>query len=78
MSATDSYQISTKPVRTKRIEELYKHITGSRYGICVERAKYLTEYCRNHTDEVKIVNRAKAIDYVLEHMSIYLLSLIHI
>ena len=73
MNVADSYQISTQPVRTKRIDELYRYITSSKYGICVERAKYLTEYCRSHTDEVKIINRARAIDYVLQHMSIYLM-----
>ncbi|MDD3337565.1 MAG: pyruvate formate lyase family protein [Lachnospiraceae bacterium] len=73
MIVKDSYQISTEPIRTKRITELYKEITNSECGVCAERGKLLTEYYRNHTDEVPIVKRAKAIDYVLQNMSIYLL-----
>lgn len=68
-----SYQISTKAVRTKRIEALYSYVTSSPYGICIERAKYLTEYYRNHMDQVPIIRRAHAIDYVLQNMSVYLL-----
>ena len=73
MSITDSYQVSTQPVRTARIDGLYRYITASKYGICIERGKLITDYYREHTDEVNIIRRAKAIDYVLEHMSIYLM-----
>lgn len=73
MKVKDSYQISTDPVRTERIDALYKYITSSKYGICVERARLLTEYYRNHPDQVPIVRRANGIDYVLQNMSIYIM-----
>ena len=73
MNVIDSYQVSTKPERTERIDRLYKYVTDSKYGICVERGKLITDYYRTHTDEVNIIRRAKSIDYVLENMSIYLM-----
>ncbi|MCI7094146.1 MAG: hypothetical protein MR940_10235 [Lachnospiraceae bacterium] len=73
VKVSDSYQIQTKPVRTERIDKLHKYIVSSKYGICVERAKYLTDYYEKHNDECQIVRRANAIDYVLQHMSIYIM-----
>ena len=73
MSVTDSYQISTKPIRTERIDKLQKYITSSKYGICVERGKLITDYYREHPDETPIIRRAKAIDHVLQNMSIYIM-----
>ena len=73
MSVADSYQISTKPKRTERIDRLQKYITSSKYGICVERGRLLTEYYREHPDETPIIRRAKAIDHVLQNMSIYIM-----
>ena len=37
MKKEGSYQIMTKPVRTDRIDKLYKYITSFKSGICVER-----------------------------------------
>lgn len=73
MSIKDSYQISTEPVTTERIAKLRKYITSSKYGICVERGKLITDYYREHLDETPIVKRANAIDYVLQNMSIYIM-----
>lgn len=73
MAVMDSYQISTEPVRSERIDKLHKYITSSKYGVCVERGKLITEYYRNHPDEANIVKRANAIDYVLQNMSIYIM-----
>lgn len=73
MGEVNSFQIDTQPVRTKRIDELHKYVTSFEYGICVERGKYLTDFYRDHMDMAPIVRRAKAIDYVLEKMSIYIM-----
>ncbi|MCI8737276.1 MAG: hypothetical protein HFI11_09930, partial [Lachnospiraceae bacterium] len=73
MKVKDSYQISTQPVRTERIDRLYQYITSFAYGICVERARLLTEYYREHPDQAPIVRRANAIDHVLRNMSIYIM-----
>ena len=34
MAVMDSYQISTEPVRSERIDKLHKYITSSKYGDC--------------------------------------------
>ena len=60
MTITDSYQISTEPIRSKRINSLHQYITNSKYGVCVERGKLITEYYRSHPDEANIVKRANA------------------
>ena len=73
MAVMDSYQISTEPVRSERINSLHQYITNSKYGVCVERGKLITKYYRNHPDEANIVKRANAIDYVLQNMSIYIM-----
>ncbi|WP_343250686.1 pyruvate formate lyase family protein [Diplocloster hominis] len=73
MAIKDSYQISTEPVRTERIDRLHRYITSSKYGICVERGRLLTEYYRTHMDQVPIKRRANAMDHVLQNMSIYIL-----
>jgi formate C-acetyltransferase len=71
--ALESYQIDTKPVRTERIDNLYKYVTSFEYGICPERGHYLTEFYKNNMNLPNIVRRAKAIDHVLENMSIYIM-----
>ena len=48
MVITNSYQISTEPIRSNRINNLHKYIINSKYGVCVERGKLITEYYRNH------------------------------
>ena len=73
MAIKDSYQISTEPVRTERIDMLHRYITSSKYGICVERGRLLTEYYRAHTDEAPIKRRANGMNHVLQNMSIYIL-----
>ncbi|MBU9736384.1 glycyl radical protein [Diplocloster agilis] len=73
MAIKDSYQISTEPVRTERIDRLHRYITSSKYGICVERGRLLTEYYRAHTDEAPIKRRANGMNHVLQNMSIYIL-----
>lgn len=68
-----SYQISTEPVRTKRIDHLYQYITSFGSGICVERGKYLTEFYETEPDLPNVLKRAKAIEHVLKKMSIYIM-----
>ncbi len=71
--AIDSFQIDTQPVRTERIDKLHKYVTSFEYAICTERGHYLTEFYKNNMNLPAIVRRAKAIDYVLENMSIYIM-----
>ena len=68
-----SYQISTKPVRSKRIDELYRYITSFESGICIERGKYLTEFYETEPDLPNVLKRARAIEHVLKNMSIYMM-----
>lgn len=73
MKEIDSFQIGTQPVRTERIDKLYKYVTSFEYGICAERGHLLTEFYKDNMNLPPIVRRAKAIDYVLENMSIYIM-----
>ena len=73
MSHMDSFQILTKPDRTERIDRLYQYITSFKYGICTERGRYLTEFYRRNMHLTPILRRAKAIEYVLENMTLYLM-----
>jgi len=73
MNDMNSFQIDTQPVRTERIDKLHKYVTSFDYGICTERGHYLTEFYKDNMSLVPVVRRAKAIDYVLENMSIYIM-----
>lgn len=73
MENMNSFQIDTKPIRSERIDRLHKYITSFDYGICTQRGHYLTEFYKNNGNLPPIVRRAKAIAYVLEHMSIYIM-----
>lgn len=73
MREINSFQIDTKPVRTERIENLHRYVTSFAYGICAERGHYLTEFYKENMNLTPFVRRAKAIDYVLEKMSIYIM-----
>lgn len=68
-----SYQIRTQPIRTERIENLYKYITSFKSGICVERGKYLTEFYEREPDLPNVLKRARAVEHVLKNMSIYIM-----
>lgn len=73
MKQDGSYQIMTQPIRTERIDNLYKYIKSFKSGICVERAKYLTEFYEKNYDLPNVLKRAKAIQYVLRNMTIYIM-----
>lgn len=73
MQSVASFQMTTKPERSERIENLYRYITSFRYGICVERGKLLTEFYSRSMNLPPIVRRAKAIDHVLSNMTLYIM-----
>ncbi|WP_070042904.1 glycyl radical protein [Robinsoniella peoriensis] len=73
MERFNSYQLDTKPVRTKRIERLYQYIKSFQSGICVERARYLTEFYEKEPDLPNVLKRAKAVQHVLRNMTIYIM-----
>jgi len=69
----NSIQMDTPPIRSERIDKLHKYVTSFAYGICTERGHLLTEFYKNNMNLPSIIRRAKAIDYVLENMSIYIM-----
>lgn len=71
--ALGSFQIDTQPVRSERIDRLHKYVTSFAYGICPERGHYLTEFYKDNMSLPAIVRRAKAIDHVLQNMSVYIM-----
>ncbi len=73
MESVASFQMTTKPERSERIENLYRYITSFRYGICVERGKLLTEFYSRNMNLPAIVRRARAIDHVLSNMTVYIM-----
>ncbi len=67
------FQIHQKPLRTQRIDHLYSYTTGAPAGICIERARLLTEAYKLNMAQPPILIRAKAVAHILEHMSLYIL-----
>jgi pyruvate formate-lyase/glycerol dehydratase family glycyl radical enzyme len=58
--------------RKNRIESLKKQLINSKPNICPERAILLTEFYKNNEDMPIILKRARALRYILNHMSIYI------
>lgn len=74
MADISSFQILTKPDRTDRIDNLFRYITSFKCGVCTERGIYLTRFYKNNMNLPAIIRRAKAIDHVLENMTIYIMQ----
>lgn len=60
--------------RTERTTALNQHIRSVKPGICLERARLVTESYRRSQGEHVYVRRAKALDHVLRNMSIFILD----
>ena len=57
---------------TKRIRSLVTHLPSIPPAICTERTCLKTEPYKETEDEAPLVRRAKALQKVLEHMTIYI------
>jgi len=68
-----SFQYEIKPVLSPRLARLREHILSSKPGVCIERARYLTESYKTTASLPGILRRAKATENVLDNMSIFLM-----
>ena len=71
--AIKSYQYEIKPELSIRLSNLKQYILSSKPGVCVERARYLTESYRQTTHLPGILRRAKATENILSKMTIFLM-----
>lgn len=57
---------------SKRISSLKSEVQNSPRSICLERARLVTEYYRDHSlcDDPPVIKRAKAVAYILERMPV--------
>ncbi|PLR86720.1 formate C-acetyltransferase/glycerol dehydratase family glycyl radical enzyme [Bacillus canaveralius] len=67
------YQIDTAAKHSKRIEEMLNYVNSVRAGICIERARYVTESYRQTENLPYIMRRAKALENTLKNMTLYIL-----
>lgn len=68
-----SFQYSTERKWTKRIENLINYIHDVDPGLCIERGRLVTEAYRENEAEPTMIKRAKALEKILENMTIYIL-----
>jgi pyruvate formate-lyase/glycerol dehydratase family glycyl radical enzyme len=62
--------LEKNPGRRSRIEALRKRVTSGLPQFCVERARLVTESYRQTEGEIPVIRRAKALEYILTHMTI--------
>ena len=67
------FQFKINPKRTKRVQDLYEYVTGSKAGVCIERARYFTESYKKTEAFPATIRRAKAFAHALENVSLYVL-----
>jgi formate C-acetyltransferase len=67
------FQVFQKPVRTKRIDLLYKYTADAPVGICIERARLVTQAYKDNMPKPPILIRANALANVLNNMSLYIM-----
>lgn len=67
------FQIAQKPVRTKRIDDLFEYVSTSKVGMCMERGRIITEVYKKNMAMPPIILRAEALKEILTKMSIYIL-----
>ena len=60
--------------REERTRRLNGRIRTERPGICVERARFVTESDRMTVGEPPVIKRAKALRHILENMHVYILD----
>lgn len=67
------FQLSIKPERKRRIQQMLEYLENIERSICMERAKILTNVYRNTEHLPEIIRRAKALEEILKNMTIYIL-----
>lgn len=67
------FQLALQPVRTNRIDSMLNYINAIEPGVCIERARYLTESYQETEHLPYIIRRARALANILKKMSIYIL-----
>ena len=68
-----SFQYEIRPELSSRLLELKKYILASKPGVCIERARYLTESYQQTSQLPGILRRAKATENILNKMTIFLM-----
>ena len=58
--------------RSPRVEKLRDKCVEAVPQICTERARLITEAYRLHSSQPIMMKRAKSLDHILNHMSIYI------
>lgn len=59
----------SREIRTKKLNE---HMRGTKPGVCIERARLVTEAYRQTEGEPFVIRRAKALSYILENMTLFI------
>lgn len=67
------FQLTDKPVRSDRIENMLNYVNSIEPGICIERARYVTQSYQENEAAPPIMQRAKALENILKNMSLYIL-----
>jgi pyruvate formate-lyase/glycerol dehydratase family glycyl radical enzyme len=67
------FQMDTEPKQSQRIREMLNCVNSFRAGICIERARYVTESYRRTTNLPFIMRRSKALENTLKKMKLYIL-----
>jgi formate C-acetyltransferase len=68
-----SFQYEIRPELSPRLLELKKYILASKPGVCIERARYLTESYQQTSQLPGILRRAKATENILNKITIFLM-----
>ncbi|MBE3115469.1 MAG: formate C-acetyltransferase/glycerol dehydratase family glycyl radical enzyme [Actinobacteria bacterium] len=71
--SVESFQYELKEEQTSRIKNLISFIRNTAPGICIERGKLVTEAYKENEAEPIMIKRAKALEKILENMSIYIM-----
>jgi len=67
------FGLNTRPKPTDRIEKLINYVNSIEPGICLERARYITQVYKENEYEPIVMKRAKSLKKILENMSIYIM-----
>lgn len=68
-----SFQYEIKPKLSENMTKMKEAILSSKPGVCIERARYLTESYKLTNNQPAIIRRAMADANILDKMSIYIL-----
>jgi len=69
----ESFQYEIKPQLSEELQQLKNEILSYQPGVCIERARYLTESYKETEHLPSILRRAKAVEKILDNMTIFIL-----